>query len=121
MKKLDDIEIAELYIGKQYSTEKLLEVAYPNRENEYLACNADFSKEQMDLFGITPLLHEKWGYYGVDFTVFIHVDNDTIKDCYIYKARESFRCGRSRTTCLEPTQQEIRIFRRIMDYVTACV
>lgn len=115
MKKLDDFEIAELYIGKPYSTDKLLEVAYHNRENEYLACNADFSKEQMDLFGITPLLHERWGYYGVDFTVFIFVENGFIKDCRIYKGRETFG---GRSIVLTPTQQEIRIFRRIMDYVT---
>lgn len=115
MIKLNDQEIAKTYIGKPYSIDKLLEVARPNRENEYMACYVDLSKEYLDLFRITPLLDEKWKYYGVDFTVFIDVENEAIKDCRIYKSRDTWG---GRSIVLTPTQQEIRIFKRIMDYVT---
>jgi hypothetical protein len=116
--KLDEREIARSYIGKQYSNEKLNKIAYPNRENEHMCCYIDLKKEYLELFGITPRLYEKWRYFGYDFTVYIYVQGDFIKDCKIFKYRETYG-GHGRPCGYEliPTQQEIRIFRRIMDYV----
>ena len=114
MNKLDEREIAKSYIGKPYSPDKLLKVACPNRENEYMCCNADFKEEHLALFGVTPRLNEIWQYYGTDFTVYINVKDGAIKDCRIYKARVTWS---GRCSPVTATQQEIRIFRRIMDYV----
>lgn len=114
--KLDEREIARSYIGKPYSAEKLQEIAYPNRENEYICCNTDFKEEHFELFGVTPRLNETWQYYGHDFSVYIDVKDGAIKDCRIYKARVTWggRCNPCKAT-----QQEMRIFKRIMDYIIA--
>lgn len=116
--KLDEREIARLYIGKPYSAEKLQEIAYPNGcdKSQYVCCNADFKEEHFKLFGVTPRLNETWQYYGHDFSVYIDIKDGAIKDCRIYKARVTWS-GRS-SPC-QVTQQEIRIFRRIMDYITS--
>ena len=114
--KLDEREIARSYIGKPYSAEKLQEIAYPNgcNKSQYMCCNADFKEEHFKLFGVTPRLNEIWQDYGTDFTVYIDIENGVIKDCRLYKARVTW-CGRCNPN--KPTPQEIRIFKRIMDYV----
>ena len=115
--KLDEREIAKLYIGKHYSEEKLEKIAFTNGSNksQYMCCNADFKQEHFELFGVTARLNEVWQYNGTDFTVYIDIKDNTIKDCHIYKARVTW------SGCCRPnkvTQQELRIFRRIMDYIT---
>lgn len=116
--KLDEREISGSYIGKQYSAEKLQMIAYPNgcNKSQYICCNADFKAEHFELFGVTPRLNETWQYYGTDFSVYIDVKDGAIKDCRIYKARVTWggRCNPCKAT-----QQEMRIFKRIMDYIIA--
>lgn len=116
MNKLDEREIARLYIGKRHSIEKLQEVAHPNGcdKSQYICSNADFTAEHLELFGVTPRLNETWKYYGTDFSVYIDTKDGAIKDCRIYKARVTWsgHCYPNKAT-----QQEMRIFRRIMDYL----
>lgn len=116
--KLNEREISGSYIGRRYSDEKLQTIAYPNgcNKSQYICSNADFKAEHFELFGITPRLNETWQYYGTDFSVYIDVKDGAIKDCRIYKARVTWsgRCYPNKAT-----QQEIRIFKRIMDYVVS--
>lgn len=119
MKKLDEREIALSYAGKPYNTEKLLTVPFENGDNRYIAYCHNFKEEHLDLFGITPTLLEKWGFCGIEVGVFIIIDGTKIKNCGLDKCKYS--CpghGRPRVKVLQPTQQEIRIFKRIMNYVT---
>ena len=121
MNKLDEREIAKTYIGKSYSDEKLNKIAHPNgsKKSEYMCYYLDLDKVFLDLFGITPRLYEKWRYFGYDFTVYIYLQDGFIKGCEIFKYRETYGGhGRPCGYELVPTQQEIRIFRRIMDYIT---
>ena len=115
--KLDERELARVYIGKPYSEAKLEKIAFPNGGNksQYICSNADFKEEHFELFGVTPRLNETWKYYGTDFSVYIDLKEGTIKDCRIYKARVTWsgHCYPNKAT-----QQEIRIFKRIMDYIT---
>ena len=115
--KLDEREIARSYIGKPYSTEKLQKIANPNGcdKSQYICSNADIKVEHFELFGVTPRLNETWQYFGTDFSVYIDVKDGVIKDCRIYKARVTWsgRCYPNKAT-----QQEIRIFKRIMEFVT---
>lgn len=115
--KLDEREIAKSYIGNPYSCEKLNKIAYPNGcdKSQYICSNADFKTEHFELFGVTPRLNETWQYYGTDFSVYIDLKEGTIKDCRIYKARVTWS---GRCCPCKATQQEIRVFRRIMDYIT---
>ena len=118
MKKLNDIEIAQTYVGKTYNDKKVKEIFDYNGEHcglsNYIATCFHLSKEIREKFGITPLLHERWGYAGVDFSVIIYALDGVIKKCSIYKCRDTY----SNSFVLTPSQQEIRIFRRIMDYIT---
>lgn len=116
--KLDEREIAKSYIGKPYLDEKLQKIAHPNGcdKSQYLCHNADFTEEHFKLFGVTPRLNEIWQYYGHDFTVYIYTKDGLINDCRIYKARVTWS---GHCYPCQATQQEIRIFRRIMDYITS--
>ena len=136
MKKLNEREVAKCYVGKTVDSEKLLPMFHNNGENRaydiytykpiegyftnHIAYCSCFDKETRDQFGITPLLHERWGYAGIDFNVYIYVANGEIKACKIFKYKECSGGyhGRPSGYELTPSQQEIRIFRRIMDYIT---
>ena len=119
MEKLHEYDIAQAYKGKPFDIEKLSKVAYKNGDNRYIADCHNYKEELLDLFGITPTLLEKWGFYGIEFSVFINIKDDEIESCGMDKCKNT--CGghgRPKVKVLQPTQQEIRIFRRIMEYLT---
>lgn len=124
MKKLDEKEIATTYKGKLCSMKKLSTLFEENGcctisdSYEYIArCNY-FSEEEFKKFGITDILYDKWMYNDVEFRIYIHTQNGSIVHNGIFKHRKIYEGGRPSIYELQPTQQEIRIFRRIMDYVT---
>lgn len=125
IKKLDEREIAQNYVGKHFDAEKILAVSYQNGESHpegytrYIADCHNYKKETLNQFNITPTLVEYWGYLGIEFTLYIYVEDGTVMECKISKCRETGGYhGRPSVHVLTPSQQEIRIFRRIMDYIT---
>lgn len=119
MKKLDELEIAQAYIGKPCDREKLSKVSYKNGDNRYITDCHNYKEELLDLFGLTSTLLEKWGFYGTEVSVFINIKGNEIENCGIDKCKYS--CGghgRSTVKALKPTQQELRIFKRIMEYIS---
>lgn len=126
MIKLDEREIAQSYVGKAVDTEKLLIVSYqngksyPDGNDRYIADCYNYKKGLLDLFKITPLLLEKWGYSGIEFTVYLYIEDERLTGCKISKYKNTHCGGHGRPSGYElvPSQQEIRIFRRIMDYIT---
>ena len=126
MKKLDERAIAQNYVGKNVDNEKLLIVSYQNYKSypegypRYIADCYNYKKDLLDLFSITPLLLERWGYRGIEFSVYLYVEDGRVMDCKIFKYKNTYCGGHGRPSGYElsPTQQEIRIFKRIMDYIT---
>lgn len=130
MKKLNECEIAQSYIRKVANKERLEKTFTDNggkhqnyrtgREYyEYIAYCNNFDEEEWNLFGLTDALYDKWDYGGIDFRVYLHIENDKITECTISKFKYTGGYhGRPSVHVLSPTQQEIRIFRRIMDYIT---
>ena len=118
MKKLDELEIAQAYKEKPCDREKLSKVSYQHGENRYIADCHNYSKELLDLFGISPTLLEKWGFSGIEFSVFINIKDNEVESCGIDKCKSCGGHGRPTVKVLHPTQQELRIFRRLMEYVT---
>ena len=135
MKKLDDYEIAQSYIGKTVNIEKLnqcfqyidtgksdfIQIEEKRGYKEYHAfCNDYYEEEEWEIFKLTDALYEHWEESGIDFKVIIHVKNEKVITCKIYKHKDDLGgCwGRCISEDLIPSQQEIRIFRRIMDYIT---
>lgn len=128
-------ELAQTYEGKPLNTQRFAALFRSNGKgpvyaepgnysdfemyDEYIAYCPSFDKATRDLFGITPRLYEYWEYYGIDFRVYVHHRANIIKQCSVFKYKETYGGhGRSCGHKLKPTQQELRIFRRIMDYVT---
>lgn len=121
MKKLDECEVAQLYKNKTINFEKLLEIFTENGDDgeEYVAYLDQFDNHKCSLFKITSTLSDRWGYYGILFSILLNVEDNKVYSCELEKYRETGGYhGRPQTHVLTPTQQELRIFRRIMDYVT---
>jgi hypothetical protein len=121
MKKLNEYEITQSYIGKTINFEKMLKIFTKNRNNaeKYIAYCDKFDKDKCSLFNITTTLNEYWGYYGILFSIFLEAENKMVCNCMIDKYKETGGYhGRPQTHVLMPSQQELRIFRRIMDYIT---
>ena len=126
MKKLNDREIAQTYVGKTFNQEKLLAVSYqngtsyPDNHPRFISDCYHYKQEFLNLFGITPLLLESWGYRGVEFSVYVYIADGMIAGCKIFKYKNTHCGGHGRPSGYEltPSQQEIRIFKRIMDYIT---
>ena len=118
MEKLHEHDIAQAYKGKPFDIEKLSIVASKNGDNRYIAGCHNYKGELLDLFGITSILLERWGFYGIEFSVFINIKGNGIESCGIDKCK--YFCsghGRPSVKVLQPTQQEIRVFKRVMEYI----
>ena len=120
MTKLTEQDIIKPFIGKSVNQETFDKVAYKNW-NEYMICNADYidDPQYCELFGITDRLKWMWKYSGVDFTIYLTVDDGVIAKAHLYKAKEG--CGghgRPTSCVLTVSQQELRIVRRILQYIT---
>ena len=119
MEKLHEHDIAQAYKGKPFDIEKLSIVASKNGDNRYIAGCHNYKEELLDLFGITSTLFERWGFYGIEFSVFINIKGNEIESCGIDKCKYSCSGhGRPSVKVLQPTQQELRVFKRVMEYIT---
>lgn len=125
MSKLTEGEIAQIYIGKTVSAEKLNQCFSFLKDaqgyKEYQAfCNSYYDEAEWDIFKLTDTLYAYWEDSGIDFGVILHVKDEKVVSCKIYKHKDDLGgfCGRPISEDLVPSQQEIRLFRRIMDYIT---
>jgi hypothetical protein len=77
--------------------------------------NPDLRKQ----FGVTDNLYEDWLYRGIGFALALSIDDGEIIGGYVEKIREG-DCGHFKPNIhvLTPTQQELRIVRRILEYIT---
>lgn len=114
MERLDKYEVARSYIGKRVDLAKFSEVFTENGYTYIAYCGSFYGK-----FGITNALYDRWLYKGIDFRVNATLEDGKIAKCSIFKYEDSSGGYSCRPQGGEgtPTQQEIRIFRRIMDYV----
>ena len=123
MKKLDGHEIAQAYEDKAINLEKLLkffnEKGKFNNHDHYIAYCEQFTEDECSLFNITPTIKEFWVYHGIELRIYINLDDNKVYNCAISKYKEvGGYHGRPSGHGLKPSQQELRIFRRIMDYIT---
>lgn len=118
--KLTEKELFASFIGASIDPQAFSKVAHKNWD-KYMICNADYINDPQlcEAFGVTALLKERWGYSGVDFTIYLTIEDSTIKEGHIYKAKEG--CGghgRPTSKPLSVSQQELRVTRRILQYIT---
>ena len=120
MGKLIEQGIIGPFIGKAVNQETFDNVAHKNRDR-YLICNADYIDKPMycELFGVTDRLKEMWGYSGVDFSMYLTIEDGVITKANLDKYHErGGGHGRPAITVLTISQQELRVARRILQYIT---
>lgn len=120
MNKLTENDIFATFIGASISMEPFNQIAYKNWD-KYMICNADYinNPQLCEAFGITDRLKWKWGYSGVDFTIYLTIVDNTIREGHIYKAKDGCSGhGRSSSQVLSISQQELRVAKRILQYIT---
>ena len=116
MHKLTERDIIVPFIGKQINPETFSKVTNKNRIR--IADYID-NPQYCELFGITDRLKEMWGYSGVEFTMHLTVEDGIITKGYIDKLSErGGGHGRPITKVLSISQQELRIARRVLQYIT---
>lgn len=120
MNKLTEQDLILPFIGKAMNPETFAKVAYENG-SEYMICNVDYMDDPQycDLFGITDRIKWMWKYSGVDLTIYLSVENGILTKAHLYKDKDG--CGghgRSTSCVLTVSQQELRIVRRILEYIT---
>ena len=119
MTKLTERDIIAPFIGKTVNQEHFNNIGYSNGGNRFLICNADYinKPQYLEMFGITDRLKWMWGYSGVDFSLCLTFENWILTECHLYKCREGGGHGSS-STVLTEAQQELRVARRILQYIT---
>jgi hypothetical protein len=124
MQKLTEQDINSQFIGRLISAEALKKCAHKNgpakEPEEYIvySCGFLYKQDLREAFGVTDKLKDLWERRGTEFNVYLHVSDGVLTAANILKYTES---GGARPSMTTPkcTQQELRIARRILDYITA--
>ena len=120
MPKLTEQEIFAPFIGRSVNPD-ILSAVGRIRYGEYIICSSGYLNDPhlRELFGITDRLKEQWEYSAVDFNLYLTLDGDTIAKGHLDKYREGGSGhGRPVVRPLKETQQELRVARRILQYIT---
>lgn len=111
-------DIVTPFAGRKIDMDKFNQIGCVGEDN-YAIYNGDWigNLEARSLFGLTDKLYERWLYSGIEFNIYLNMDGDTIKRCIVDKFRTS-EAPRPGTKVLELTQQELRIAKRILSFIT---
>lgn len=121
MSNISENEILSPFISKAVNHEELNSLGELHHGAEYIICNRRYMDDPQlrELFGVTERLKEQWEYSGVDFNLYLTIDGNTIVKARLDKYRElGGGHGRPVVRPLKETQQELRIARRILEYLT---
>ena len=123
MTTLSEKDIASQFIGHTINAEALKKCARKNGSGgvpaEYIvySCGFLYDHELRELFGITGKLKDLWERRGTEFNVYLYITDNVLTAANILKYTES---GGARPSMTTPkcTQQELRIARRILEFIT---
>lgn len=73
---------------------------------------------RMEQFGITERLKESWERSGTEIYLDILLEGETVRELRVLKSREDGACARPCSRDLKPTDQELRIVRRVLEHLT---
>ena len=116
MIKLYEKDITQAYIGKPYNEHRYSELF--NKGNYFFPSHCDIKTELK--FNITFAMRWGWKEKNIDFRIYVRADDDMISSCYIDKRKDNYfgLYVRNPHVSLKPTQQELRLFKRVMEYIT---
>lgn len=116
MTKIDEQDIKQDYIGKPCNKERFAEIF--NQAGTFYPSHCD--RHIKWKFNITPALYIGWDQQRIDFKIQVSVKDGTILHCSIIKYKDNYSGLYVRTAVKEltPTQQELRLLKRVMEYIT---
>lgn len=124
MATLTEQSIISAFIGKLVNNENLEKCGWKQGIGEdiphYNVYSSTFlyKPELIEAFGVTQKLKELWERRGTEFIVSVYVADGKITSVSISKENEGDG-ARPRGGSLVFTQQDLRIARRILEYITA--
>ena len=128
MAKLAEHEVFASVVGERVNEGRLKQLGvsvgagtgnYEDCTHYLLARLEQWDDSLIRLFRITPALTSGWKYSGIAFGVQLYIKDGCIAGGRIIKYKETCtECGlRPSGYEMAPTQQELRIARRILEYV----
>jgi hypothetical protein len=127
MKRVEEHEVFAAVVGMSINMERLGKIAIHNGNGvgEYADCEeyvveklAFMSKELMRRFRITDALLKQWERGEILFRIYLFIRNGVLIGGHIFKYKLSLErrcCDAGYET--SPTQQEIRITHRVLQYL----
>ena len=127
MKRVEEHQVFAAIVGMRLNLEKLGKIATHNGKGvgEYADCEefaigdlTVLEEKLIKRFRITDALIEKWEYGGILFRVYLFIRNGILVGGHVFKYKIS-----SENRCcvvgyeMSPTQQEVRLAGRILDYL----
>ena len=118
VRKLTDKNVPDIFVGKKIQRSAYEQIRWSKHGVLRICVNTD-DEQFIKIFGITGVLIDDWMYRGISLNLTVTIENEVITKCIVDKIREG-DCGHFRpvTRVLKPTQQELRIIRRILQYIT---
>ena len=116
MTQLTERDIIQAYIGKPCNAERYSELF--NKIGIFYCGQCDMKiKWKLD---ITPALYIGWQQRSIDFKIRASASDGVISHCSIIKYKDNYSglYVRNAARELKPTQQELRLFKRVMEYIT---
>lgn len=130
MGKLYENEVFASFLNTAVNYERLEPISHANGSgygsyadcDEYIISHVDYYDKEafIEKFRLSNAIRDRWDYYGIDFSVYLYLRDGKITGGHIFKYKETSMGCHFRPTGYEmqPTQQEIRIVRRILAYLT---
>ena len=123
MEPITESSILAPFVGKKVDPERLASCARKNRaeanSDEYIIYSAGYLYDPAlrERFGVTNKLKDLWERRGTEYNIYLYISGGILLRSKILKYTES---GGARPSMAEPkpTQQELRIARRILEFVT---
>lgn len=123
MANLPEQDIIAPVIGKSVCLEGLGFYAKRNAETEkgtehiIYICDLMYDRKLRELFSITDKLKDLWERRGTVFNIYLFLDGGIVRDGFIRKFSDGEGARPSGGRSLTYTQQELRIARRILQYI----
>ena len=128
MKRVEEHEVFAAVVGMRINMEQLSKITTHNGKGvgEYADCEefvveelTGLGKELMHRFRITDALLKRWECGGILFRIYLFMRNGILIGGHVFKYKLSMEgcccCNAGYET--SPTQQEIRLVGRILDYL----
>ena len=123
MATLTESSVNSQFIGCSICADKLWKCAKKNREtakgSEFIvySCRFLYDNTLCKIFGVTDKLKDLWERRGTEFNIYLYVSDGALVSANIFKYTES---GGARPSISTPkcTQQELRVAKRILEYIT---